>query len=232
MIKALLFDFDGLILETEMPAFQAWQEIYREYGCELPLAEWVACVGGTVKDFDPCQYLEALTGRSIERVVVETKRRQRQLELVARQKALPGVENYLAEARRLGLKVGLASNSSRAWVTGHLRRLGLFAQFDCLKCGDEVSHPKPDPELYFAALEALNTPADQAIAFEDSPNGVRAARAAGIFCVAVPNVITQQLSLDHADLRLPSLSSRPLTELISDAECQLKKRNSLMDTTQ
>jgi HAD superfamily hydrolase (TIGR01509 family) len=224
MIKTLIFDFDGLILETEMPAFQAWQEIYREYDCELPLDEWVACVGGTVEDFDPCKYLETMSGRSIERVAVEAKRRQRQLELVARQEALPGVENYLSEARRLGLKVGLASNSSRAWVMGHLRRLGLFDRFDCLKCGDEVTHSKPDPELYLAALETLDTPADQAIAFEDSPNGVRAARAAGIFSVAVPNVITRQLPLDHADLCLQSLASQSLTDVILYAERELKKR--------
>jgi HAD superfamily hydrolase (TIGR01509 family) len=157
-------------------------------------------------------------------VAIGAKCRQRQLELIARQEALPGVENYLSEARRLGLKVGLASNSSRAWVTGHLRRLGLFDQFDCLKCGDEVNRQKPEPELYLAALEALNTPADQAIAFEDSPNGVRAARAAGLFSVAVPNVITRQLPLDHADLRLPSLASRPLTDVISYAERELRKR--------
>lgn len=224
MIKALVFDFDGLILETEMPAFQAWQEIYREYDCELPLDEWVACVGGTVKDFDPCQYLETMSGRSIERVAVEARRRQRQLEIVARQETLPGVENYLSEARRLGLRVGLASNSSRAWVTGHLRRLGLFDQFDCLKCGDEVARQKPDPELYLAVLKALDTPAHQAIAFEDSPNGVRAARAAGLFSVAVPNVITRQLPLDHADLRLPSLASWPLTDVILYAERELQER--------
>ena len=226
MIKALVFDFDGLILETEMPAFLAWQEIYREYDCELPLDEWVACVGGTVKDFDPCKYLETMSGRSIERVAVEARRRQRQLELVALQETLPGVENYLSEARRLGLRVGLASNSSRAWVTGHLKRLGLFDQFDCLKCGDEVAHQKPDPELYLAALQALDTPAHQAIAFEDSPNGVRAARAAGIFSVAVPNVITRQLPLDHADLRLQSLASQPLTDVLIHAERELKKRSS------
>jgi HAD superfamily hydrolase (TIGR01509 family) len=224
MIKAVIFDFDGLILETELPAFQAWQEIYREYNCELPLAEWVACVGGTVQDFDPCKYLETLSGRAIERVAIEARRRQRQLELVARQEALPGVENYLSAARGLGLKVGLASNSSRAWVAGHLKRLGFFGQFDCMICGDDVTHAKPDPELYLSALDALAIPASQAIAFEDSPNGVRAARTAGIFSVAVPNVITRELPLDHADLRLESLAAQPLTDVIAYAERTLEQK--------
>lgn len=221
MIQTLIFDFDGLILETEVPAFQSWQEIYREHNCDLPLEEWVACIGGTTKHFDAGAYLEELLGRPLEQTALRAKRLQLHLEMVARQEVLPGVANYLSEARRLSLKVGLASNSSRKWVAGHLQRLGLYEHFDCLKCGDEVAHQKPNPELYLSVLQALDTPPEQAIAFEDSPNGVYAARSAGIFCVAVPNTITKQLPLDHADLRIESMAAQPLTDIIAYVE---KKR--------
>ncbi len=226
MIKAIIFDFDGLILETEVPVYQAWQEIYQEYKCELPLDQWVACIGGTEEDFDVYTYLETALGYPIERVALQARSRQRQLELIARQQILPGVENYLHEAKQLGLKIGLASNSSHEWVEGHLKRLGVHTHFDCIKCGTDVANRKPDPEIYLATLQALDIPAQQALAFEDSPNGVRAARSAGIFSVAVPGVLTRQLPLDHANLRLDSMASQPLTDVIAYAEHSLHKRNS------
>lgn len=206
MIQALIFDFDGLILDTELSAYQSWQEIYQEYQCHLPLEQWARRIGGAAHLFDPCEYLETLLQRPVEREALRAKRRQRHLELIASRAALPGVEEYLADSRRLGFKLAVASSSSREWVTDHLSRLGLLDFFDALRCGDSVTHKKPHPELYHLALHDLDVAADQAIALEDSPNGVLAAQRAGIFCVAVPNVITGQLLLDHADLRLSSLA--------------------------
>ena len=113
----------------------------------------------------------------------------------------------LAEtARAAGLKVGVASSSSRDWVTGHLERLAILHQFDCVRCRDDVPAVKPAPDLYLSVLACLVVPADQAIAIEDSSNGVSAAKAAGMRCVAVPNPITSGLDLSHADLVLPSLT--------------------------
>src|SRR6202035_584891 len=97
-------------------------------------------------------------------------------------------------------KIAVASSSPRSWVVQHLMRLGLLDKFDAMKFGDEVVHRKPDPELYLAALDLLGARPEQAIALEDSPNGVRAAQNAGIYCVAIPNPITAQLPLGHADL--------------------------------
>lgn len=220
MIRALIFDFDGLILETEWPCFQAWQEIYREYNCDLPFEKWTACVGGTDQDFDPHVYLESLLGQTLSSEELKERFSRRLTVLVEELSILPGVEHYVSEARRLGLKVGLASNSSRRWVHGHLQRLGLYDQFDVIKCKDEVSNPKPDPDLYLAVLDELNIPAEQAIAFEDSPHGVMAARRAGIFCVAVPTAITKLLPLDHASMRLTSLADIPLESLLAQIEKQ------------
>ncbi len=213
MIRSLLFDFDGLIQDTEGPAFLAWQEIYEEHGCSLPLSAWAAAIG-TTDGFDPYAYLEEQLGRSVDREALRRRFHQRETELSEAQPVLPGVMEYVAEAKRLRLKLGVASSSSREWVTGHLGRLGLLAAFEAIKCSDDVQHTKPDPELYHALLAALGLLASEAIALEDSPNGIRAAKRAGLFCVAVPNPLTRQLSLEEADLQLASLADMPLEALL------------------
>jgi HAD superfamily hydrolase (TIGR01509 family) len=216
MIKALVFDFDGLILDTEGPEYQSWQEIYRAYGCSLPLSKWAEGIG-SCDVFDPCDYLAEQLGQPVDRAAIGAKCRSRFAELMANQSILPGVERYIFKARKLGLKLGLASSSSRSWVTGYLAQLGLEAYFDSIKCADDVERTKPDPALYLATLQALKVKAHEAIALEDSPNGVLAAKRAGIFCVAVPNAMTQQLSLGLADLQISSLAELSLEKLLLQA---------------
>lgn len=218
MIKAVIFDFDGLILDTERSVFQSWQEIYEEHQATLPLEEWVVCIGGASELFDVYGYLEQQVGQPLKRDEIANRQRKRHVELVAQLPLLPGVADYIIEAKRLGLKIGMASSSSRAWVTGHLERLGLLQHFDFIKCGDEVRQKKPSPDLYLAVLEGLGISNTEAIVLEDSANGVLAANRAGIFCVAIPNVITGQVSLDHANMRLVSMAHMPLEELIRRAE--------------
>jgi HAD superfamily hydrolase (TIGR01509 family) len=215
MIQALVFDFDGLILDTEVPDFESWQEVYAGFGCSLPFADWAACIGTSSGAFDVCGYLEQQLGREIDREEVHARRRLRCREMIAAQPIMPGVEEYLTEAAQLGMMLAVASSSDRAWVTGHLTRLGLIEHFHSVRCAEDVRNIKPDPELYRAALDALGVEPHQAIALEDSPHGVRAAKAAGLFCVAVPNALTGQLALDHADLRLTSLAELRLEDLLA-----------------
>jgi HAD superfamily hydrolase (TIGR01509 family) len=222
-VTAVIFDFDGLILDTEGPAFQSWQEIYREFGCTLPLSIWERVLGGHSGAPVICEYLESLLDRPVDRDDVLGRRRARNLELTAAEAILPGVYECIAEAKAFGVALGLASSSGREWVTSHLERLGLGGAFDCMRFHDDVSNVKPDPELYLSVLNGLGVAADDAIAFEDSPNGVTAAARAGIFCVAVPNKLTAQLSLDHADLALPSLDAIPLGELLRIAASSRRK---------
>lgn len=218
MIQALIFDFDGLILETEESEFRAWQELYAEYQAELVLEEWAVCIGGGDDTYDPLARLEELVGRPLQREQLLLQRRERRLELLAKETLLPGVEAYINMAKQRSMRLAVASSSSHKWVTGHLEQLGILDCFDYIRCGDEVAHKKPEPDLYLAALNGLHVLAEQAIALEDSPNGVRAAQRAGIFCVAIPNIITGQLPLDHANLRLTSMAQMPLNQLIELVE--------------
>ena len=213
-ILALVFDFDGLILDTETTDFQSWQEVYRAHGCELRLEDWADCVGRPAGHFDPFEHLERLTGVRVERGQIRAQHSARMRELNLLQSVLPGVCDYLREARELGLTIGLASSSDRAWVHGHLVRLGLRDYFDTIKCVEDTGAHKPDPAPYLAALGTLGVPPARAVAFEDSPHGVAAAKAAGMLCVAVPNSITRRLGLDRADLVLDSLAFVPLSALL------------------
>ena len=218
MIEALVFDFDGLILDTEGPIFQTWQELYQEYGCQLTLADWENCLGsaeGTNMFYDN---LEEQLGQPVDMETIAPRLQTRELEMIEAQPVLPGVSEYIQRAGQLGLKLGVASSSTCKWVTGHLEKRGLRESFQCVLGSDDVKATKPDPDLYLSVVECLQVSAEQTIAFEDSPHGVTAAKRAGLYCVAVPNPLTRQLRLDHADLLLESLDDLSLDELILKVE--------------
>jgi HAD superfamily hydrolase (TIGR01509 family) len=215
VIRALIFDFDGLILETEHPSYKSWEEVYQSFGLTLPFSTWATIIGTTQGEFDPLLELQRQVKGNVDWEAVESARQASERALLETQSVLPGVEQYLQDARRLGLYLGLASSSSSDWVVGHLTRLGLVGYFDCICASDDVQHTKPDPELYQAVLLRLNVSAGEAIALEDSPIGIQAAKQAGLFCVVVPNPLTSQLSLSLADLRLDSLAEMPLEQLLN-----------------
>lgn len=226
MIKALIFDFDGLIQDTETNVYQSWQELYRAHGQELPVERYRIIVGTVEPLFEPLAELEKLLGRPLgasdeEREQIIARRRQRERELSFTLPPLPGVVDTLKSARKLGLKIGLASSSSCEWVMSHLQHLGLTEYFDCIKAAEDACCSKPDPALYLEALQSLGVRPEEAIALEDSPYGVLAAKRAGLFCVAVPNMMTRGLSLEHADLRLQSLAEMPLEDLLNRIERQV-----------
>jgi HAD superfamily hydrolase (TIGR01509 family) len=214
VIRALLFDFDGLILETEGPIYQSWVELFERYQATLPLSLWVTIIGTSEQLFDPWQILEQQANRPIDQEAESVRRRQREIQLVEVQPVLPGVVGILEQAGQMGLKTAVVSSSSRRWVEGHLTRLGLLRYFDRLLTRDDVTRTKPDPELYLKALQAFGLNSAEALVFEDSPNGIRAAHAAGICVVAVPNDLTRSLPVDEADLVIDSLEELPLADLL------------------
>jgi len=219
-IRALVFDFDGLIVDTEGPIFRAWQRIYREHGQELPRERWLTIIGTATGPFDPLLDLRERTGEALAGDALDALERRYYQEATAMQQLLPGVERYLADARRLQLKTAVASSSKATWVMDHLERFGIQENFDAILCREDVSRTKPDPELYLKALERLAVTPTEAIAFEDSANGIRAAKAAGIFCVAVPNALTADMDLHQADLRLESLEATTLESLLEQLEAR------------
>jgi HAD superfamily hydrolase (TIGR01509 family) len=217
-IKALIFDFDGLILDTETPEYQVWQSIYREHGFELPHEEWGKIIGGYgISSFDAAENLSLLSQGRLDSVSLRDRFRTESHALIHEQSILPGIVNTLQEAKRLGLKLAIASSSPHSWVDTHAKRLGIFDYFDKVICADDIApgRTKPNPDLFLLALDQLQVQKDEAIVFEDSPNGVKAAHSAGIFVVAVPNPVTSLLSIENANLTLTSLSDLSLHDLLN-----------------
>lgn len=227
VIKAILFDFDGLILDTETPIFTAWQQVYAEYACSLAMAEYAGCVGGTHLQFDPLADLEKKCGTPLVAAEIHPRVSKIFTDLIARNDALPGIRETLVAAKKRGIPAALASNSTRKWVTGHLERLELLPYFTVIRTRDDVDleRLKPEPDLFLSALEGLGVEAEHAIVFEDSPHGILAARRAGIFSVAIPNAITTSLHLNDPDLRLSSLTDMPLEALLEQIQQQKEKRS-------
>ncbi|MDX9975686.1 MAG: HAD-IA family hydrolase, partial [FCB group bacterium] len=169
VIRALIFDFDGLILDTEGPDFQSWQEAYQEHGCELSLDVWAHCIGVPAKVFDPAAHLATQANAELDPETLRLQRRQRFYQLLETQTPLPGVEDYLRDAARLGLGIAIASSATRDWIIPHLERHGLIDYFQIIRSSEDVARAKPHPDLFLAAAEALGVAPNEAIAFEDSP---------------------------------------------------------------
>jgi HAD superfamily hydrolase (TIGR01509 family) len=220
LIVALIFDFDGVILDTEMPFFLTWQEVYEEHGFDLSLQDWGTMLGSSSDPEEPYQILEEKLGRSLDRAALKAKRSGREMDLLRDEGVLPGVKAILKEAQRLELKLAVASSSERSWVETHLTQLGLLDMFDCVKCAEDVECTKPHPDLYLAACRDLGVHPNQAIAFEDTLHGVMSAKKAGIYCVAIPNQITRHQRLDAADVVVDSLEDVDLGDLIGKVEDQ------------
>lgn len=212
MISAVVFDFDGLIIDTETTLLQSWRELYHEHDLELGLESYTAVVG-SADHFDAVAELERRLGRSLDQEAIRRRVRARYLELVELEPIRPGVRERVQEARALGLKLGIASSSSREWVQGHLGRRGLDG-WQCLRCRGEAPKAKPHPDLYLAVIECLGVQPAAALAIEDSANGVLAAKRAGLWCLAVPNVTTAGLDLSLADEMASSLADVTLEDVI------------------
>ncbi len=220
-VRALIFDFDGLMVDTETPALQSWQEIYAEYGVALSVHDWAITLGANA-GFDAHAHLVRLlqardprlaAAVQAERATILARRQARKDALSADQPLLPGVAELLAEARAADIPCAVASSSSRSWVEGWLQRLAVRSWFATVVTADDVAATKPAPDIFLTAAARLGLPPAACLVLEDSPNGIRAARAAGCPVVAVPGAISGQVPLPPADLVVPSLAHTSLNDL-------------------
>jgi len=220
MIRALLFDFDGVVVDTEVAIYESWRDVYREHGAELALADWLPAVGSGSSTgaapgtFDAVAHLEELTGRQVDRDAVIARRTERKEELYRRAPLLPGVRELLAEAAARGLKTALVTRNRDERVAEQCRLVGLDHAWDHIRCANE-DPTRDKAELYREALDALGVDAASALAFEDSPSGLRAAKEAGLRCVAVPSEITRAAAFEEADLVLPTLAGQTLDAILA-----------------
>lgn len=217
-IKALIFDFDGLLVDTETPQLRAWQKIFHSYNAELLLEEWVQCLGTSADAFDPIADLRAKTKVLFDEKAVVAEYKSESTIGIQREKLRPGIASFLEQSKQLNLRLAVASSSNIVWVNAGLERVGVKQYFEVICTSEDVARVKPDPELFLLALHRLNLDADQAIVFEDSPNGIRAAKAAGLACVAYPNEISSHLDLSHAELIVSHLENYPLLKIINHFE--------------
>jgi len=221
MIRGLILDFDGLILDTETPMRTSWMEIYEAAGVHVENHVWASLLGTSADPPEAYDLLDAHLEEPVDRNSLHEKRMKRELELLADEVPLPGARALIESGKARGLLLAVASSSERSWVVNHLETHRLLDAFDAVVCADDVEKTKPSPDLYLGALDQLRLIAGEAIAFEDSEHGVAAAKAAGLFCVAVPNRVTECLSFDEADLVIGSLGDMDLEEFLRAAQQSL-----------
>ncbi|MET3287562.1 UNVERIFIED_CONTAM: putative hydrolase of the HAD superfamily [Brevibacillus sp. OAP136] len=203
--RAIVFDFDGTILDTETSLFRAWVSMYERYGAKLDEQIWGYFIGTTVTDTSPYQILRDQTEGLPDEAVIEAQIKDMYRELMKEEQLRPGVGALIEEAKRRNLELAVASSSPYEWVKRHLDEWHLTPYFGAIATADHVKQVKPDPALYRLALAQLGVEAGAAVAIEDSPNGALAAKRANMCCVIVPNPVTALLTFGEHDHRLDSL---------------------------
>lgn len=215
MIRAVIFDFDGTVIDTETAWYIAFRDAYKEHGVDLTLEMYSLCIGTSLQAFNPYEYLVVNLHLPIDLDSFRQSVHERHASLMDAEKMRPGIMDYLNSARAKRLKIALASSSKLDWVEKFLEKLQIREYFDCIRTANDVKHVKPDPELYLQTLQCLGVTADEAIAIEDSPNGAKAAVAAGVHCVVVPNTITKLLEFERFSQMANSLTEIDFDELLS-----------------
>lgn len=211
--KAVIFDFDGLLMDTESTMVASWQHEWRRHGLELDLSDFWPGHGGDVTR-ERYDRLANAVGPSYDREESNRRRVAHREELHDALDLREGLRDWLQAADRAGVRLAIASSSPRDWVTQHLARVDLVHAFDIIAAGDEVDAHKPDPSVYLLALAKLGVAPPDAIAIEDTPHGVTAAQGAGLACVAIPNPYIAPESLAHADLVLQSAADITFHEVL------------------
>lgn len=214
--SAVIFDFDGLLMDTETTSLQSWQFEWRQWGLELDPTTFFVNHGGDITE-DRYAQLGAAVGERFDRTLSHERRVRHRDDLHESLGLTDGIRSWITQAAASGMSLAVASSSPRDWLTRHLGRAEILDQFEVLAGGDEVGRHKPAPDVYELALQRLGLPASGAIAVEDTAHGVDAAHAAGLACIAIPNPFVSPDVVSHAELVLGSAAAMSLGEAI--AQC-------------
>lgn len=206
MLTSLLFDFDGVILDTEWPIYLSMQRVFREHGHELPLHEYVQCIGSDFRTWSPETHLEELTGKTFDWSVIGIERNAWIRSEIEKLDAMPGVRETLRYCKAEKIPCAVVSSSSHDWVDRWLEKLDLTDFFEFIIAREDAPRIKPAPDLYLEAVRLLERPASECLVIEDSHNGLLAAHAAGCPVVAIPNRITAEIDFSDAEHRADSLT--------------------------
>jgi HAD superfamily hydrolase (TIGR01509 family) len=209
--NAVIFDFDGLLMDTESTMFESWRFEWSQWGLELNPSGFFADHGGDVSA-ERYDALAAAVGARYDRAMSHRRRVDFRDGLHQRLDVGQGMRGWIREAKEEGIRLAIASSSPRHWLDSHLGRVGLLDQFDVIAAGDEVRNHKPHPDIYQLALRRLGIAPDRCVAVEDTRHGVRAAQSAGLACIAIPNPFVAPEAVAEADLVLTSAESTPLAE--------------------
>ncbi|MCB0825806.1 MAG: HAD-IA family hydrolase [Armatimonadetes bacterium] len=197
-MKAVVFDFDGLILDTESAEYAAWSSVFADHGVKLELSDWSACVGAGPHAFSAENHLESLVGEPIDQQAALKSWQTRRDEILIDIQPRAGIVELLDDLDAERVPYAIASSSRSLWVDGFLQNLGWRNRFVGVHTRDTSGHPKPNPASYKAACQDLGIDPIDAVALEDSTNGLLAARDAGLIAIAIPNPVTESFDLSLA----------------------------------
>lgn len=196
--SAILFDFDGVLVDTEWAIYQAWRRLFESHGQPLPLDIYTRCIGSDFDTWSPKLHLEDLTGRDFDWHDLDSRRQAEIMAELTGEGPMPGAVEWLEQLQAAGMACAVVSSSSHHWVDGWLDRLGLARFFRTTVCRGDAPAIKPAPDLYLCAAARLGYKPAECLVIEDSLNGVRAAEAAGMEVWAVPNRVTAALDFSSA----------------------------------
>lgn len=207
---AVLFDFDGILVDTEWAIYQAWRRTFAKHGHDLPLEIYTRCIGSDFATWSPKAHLEDLTGSSFDWHDLDARRQQEIVAELHHEGPMPGVVAWLEELKRSGMPTAVVSSSSHHWVDGWLGRLGIGGYFATTVCRGDALRIKPAPDLFFEAARRLELNPQDCLVIEDSRNGLDAAKAAGMSVWAIPNRVTACLDFQDADRVFHTMEECPV----------------------
>jgi putative hydrolase of the HAD superfamily len=202
---AVLFDFDGVLVDTEWAIYQAWLKTFQAHGHDLPLDIYTRCIGSDFATWSPKTHLEDLSGLDFDWHDLDTRRQDTIMAELVGEQTMTGTLPLLEKLRTSGIRRAVVSSSSHHWVDGWLDKLAFAHYFERVICRGDAAKIKPAPDLYLEAAKRLGLAPQDCLVIEDSLNGMHAAKAAGMTVWIVPNRVTSGLNFTPADRTFQSL---------------------------